>query len=41
MDGAGLLGLSEERQLQVDAVLARFFTLSKNRAADAVLGRVT
>ena len=33
MDGASLLGLSEERQMQVDAVLARFFTLSKNRAA--------
>jgi geranylgeranyl diphosphate synthase type II len=33
MDGADLLGVSEERQLQVDAVLARFFTLSKNRAA--------
>jgi geranylgeranyl diphosphate synthase, type II len=33
MDGSGLLGVSKETQLQVDAVLARFFTLSKNRAA--------
>jgi geranylgeranyl diphosphate synthase type II len=33
MDGSGLLALSEERQLQVDAVLARFFSLAKNRAA--------
>lgn len=33
MDSSGLLALSQERQLQVDAVLARFFTLSKNRAA--------
>lgn len=33
MDDAGLLALSEERQVQVDAVLARFFSLAKNRAA--------
>ena len=33
MDSAGLLALSEERQKQVDAVLARFFSLAKNRAA--------
>ena len=33
MDGAGLLALSQERQMQVDAVLARFFSLAKNRAA--------
>ncbi|MFM9877606.1 MAG: polyprenyl synthetase family protein [Rhodoglobus sp.] len=33
MDSSGLLALSKERQLQVDAVLARFFSLSKNRAA--------
>jgi geranylgeranyl diphosphate synthase type II len=33
MDSAGLLALSEERQRQVDAVLARFFSLAKNRAA--------
>ncbi|CAN5178603.1 polyprenyl synthetase family protein [soil metagenome] len=33
MDGPGLLDLSEARQLQVDAVLARFFSLAKNRAA--------
>jgi geranylgeranyl diphosphate synthase type II len=32
MDSAGLLALSEERQKQVDAVLARFFSLAKNRA---------
>ncbi|MDF1477643.1 polyprenyl synthetase family protein [Leifsonia sp. H3M29-4] len=32
MDGVGLLALSEERQAQVDAVLARFFSLAKNRA---------
>ena len=32
MDSAGLLALSEERQGQVDAVLARFFSLAKNRA---------
>jgi hypothetical protein len=39
MDGVGLLGLSEERQSQVDAGLARFFTLSKNRAV--ARGRAT
>jgi len=33
VDSSGLLALSEERQLQVDAVLARFFSLAKNRAA--------
>jgi len=33
MDGAGLLALSTQRQKQVDAVLARFFSLAKNRAA--------
>ncbi len=33
MDGSGLLDLSRERQKQVDAVLTRFFSLSKNRAA--------
>ncbi len=33
MDGAGLLALSAERQGQVDAVLARFFSLARNRAA--------
>ena len=33
MDGSGLLDLSRERQVQVDAVLARFFSLAKNRAA--------
>jgi geranylgeranyl diphosphate synthase type II len=33
MDGPGLLALSQERQVQVDAVLARFFSLAKNRAA--------
>jgi geranylgeranyl diphosphate synthase type II len=33
MDGSGLLDLSQERQVQVDAVLARFFSLAKNRAA--------
>ncbi len=33
MDRSGLLPLSAERQGQVDAVLARFFSLSKNRAA--------
>ena len=33
MDGSGLLDLSHERQVQVDAVLARFFSLAKNRAA--------
>jgi geranylgeranyl diphosphate synthase type II len=32
MDGVGLLALSAERQAQVDAVLARFFSLAKNRA---------
>lgn len=33
MDSSGLLALSQERQSQVDAVLARFFSLAKNRAA--------
>ena len=33
MDGSGLLALSKERQTQVDAVLARFFTLAETRAA--------
>lgn len=33
MDGTGLLALSSERQGQVDAVLTRFFSLAKNRAA--------
>jgi geranylgeranyl diphosphate synthase type II len=33
MEGSGLIALSEERQTQVDAVLARFFSLAKNRAA--------
>ncbi len=33
MDGSGLLDLSRERQVQVDAVLARFFSLAKNRAS--------
>jgi len=33
MDSAALLALSEERQVQVDAVLGRFFSLAKNRAA--------
>ncbi len=33
MDSSALLALSEERQVQVDAVLARFFSLAKNRAA--------
>ena len=33
MDNPGLLDLSKERQSQVDAVLARFFSLAKNRAA--------
>lgn len=33
MDGSGLLDISRERQGQVDAVLARFFSLAKNRAA--------
>ncbi len=33
MDSSGLLALTEERQMQVDAVLARFFSLAKNRAA--------
>jgi geranylgeranyl diphosphate synthase type II len=33
VDGSGLLALSEERQKQVDAVLARFFSLAKNRAS--------
>lgn len=33
MDGAGLLALSTERQSQVDAVLARFFSLARTRAA--------
>jgi geranylgeranyl diphosphate synthase type II len=33
MDGAGLLSLTEEKLVQVDAVLARFFSLAKNRAA--------
>jgi geranylgeranyl diphosphate synthase type II len=33
MDGTGLIDLSQERQIQVDAVLARFFSLAKNRAA--------
>ncbi len=32
MDGSGLPTLSVERQEQVDAVLARFFSLAKNRA---------
>ena len=32
MDGSGLLDLSRERLVQVDAVLARFFSLAKNRA---------
>jgi geranylgeranyl diphosphate synthase type II len=32
MDGSYLLPVSAERQLQVDAVLARFFSLAKNRA---------
>jgi hypothetical protein len=39
MDGVGLLDLSEERQSQVDAGLARFFTLPKNGAV--ARGRVT
>src|SRR5690606_19096910 len=30
---SGLLDVSQERQSQVDAVLARFFSLAKNRAA--------
>jgi len=33
VDSSGLLALSEERQVQVDAVLGRFFSLAKNRAA--------
>ncbi len=33
MDSSGLLSLSEERQAQVDAVLTRFFSLSKKRAS--------
>ena len=33
MDGAGLLAISRERQSQVDAVLARFFSLARTRAA--------
>lgn len=33
MDSSGLRTLSEERQTQVDAVLARFFSLAKIRAA--------
>lgn len=33
MDSPGRAALSEERQVQVDAVLARFFSLAKNRAA--------
>lgn len=33
MDGPSPLAVSEGRQLQVDAVLARFFSLAKNRAA--------
>jgi geranylgeranyl diphosphate synthase, type II len=33
MDGAGLLAISQERQVQVDAVLARFFSLARGRAA--------
>ncbi|MGL4339117.1 MAG: polyprenyl synthetase family protein [Rhodoglobus sp.] len=33
MDSSGLLDLSKETQEQVDAVLARFFSLAKNRAA--------
>ena len=33
MGSSGLLDLSKQRQLQVDAVLARFFSLAKNRAA--------
>jgi geranylgeranyl diphosphate synthase type II len=32
MDGAGLRAVAEERQTQVDAVLARFFSLAKKRA---------
>ena len=32
MDSSLLLALSEERQIQVDAVLTRFFSLAKNRA---------
>ncbi|MEQ1736373.1 MAG: polyprenyl synthetase family protein [Rhodoglobus sp.] len=36
MDSSGLLSASQERQTQVDAVLTRFFSLSKKRAA--VLG---
>jgi geranylgeranyl diphosphate synthase type II len=32
VDSPGLLALSQERQSQVDAVLARFFSLAKNRA---------
>ncbi|MEP6482314.1 MAG: polyprenyl synthetase family protein, partial [Rhodoglobus sp.] len=33
MDRSSLLDLSQERQMQVDAVLARFFSLAKKRAA--------
>jgi len=33
VDGSGLRTLSEERQTQVDAVLARFFSLAKIRAS--------
>ncbi|MDP3207668.1 MAG: polyprenyl synthetase family protein [Rhodoglobus sp.] len=33
MDSSGLLSASRERQTQVDAVLTRFFSLSKKRAA--------
>lgn len=40
MDGAGLLGLLDEGR-QVDAVLARFFTLPKNPAQTTVLRRFT
>ncbi len=32
MDGSGLLAAAEQRQAQVDGVLARFFSLAKNRA---------
>ncbi|MBW4033817.1 MAG: polyprenyl synthetase family protein [Acidobacteria bacterium] len=32
MEAAGLRGVAEERQSQVDAVLARFFSLAKKRA---------
>jgi geranylgeranyl diphosphate synthase, type II len=33
VDGSGLIATAERAQLQVDAVLARFFSLAKNRAA--------